>query len=353
MRIVLKLVIGLWKWAVGVAACMTLPSSVLVVGWVLRAMRRKTLSVWNQYSEASEKVDVGDWPNWVLRNRGEEGWWPASLWQNIKIGLQGTFNIFVLTLPAGAMWAFAWRFGWDNSFHKVYEQAWMGPTMGLSGVALFIAAMFYAPLAQARQAVTGDWRSFYDFHLVWRLARRLKWACVRLAALYAAVSVPIVILRFLPVGQFNLVLDYRSDEELVAMLNKYYLAVSVLLFPLYLWVRLSAAKIYARAMLETVALGTVQPQELAIVEQQTLGKLGLLQPADRPRRHILIRTTGWTASRLAGFTAGALAAALWFAFVAQIYIGEFLNHHPLIGWLNQPLIQLPVVRYIPSHLTGQ
>ncbi len=45
-----------------------------------------------------------------------------------------------------------------------------------------------------------------------------------------------------------------------------------------------------------------------------------------------------------------LLALVWFAFVAQIYASEFMNYHPGIGFLNQPLVQLPWFRYIPSAL---
>jgi hypothetical protein len=46
------------------------------------------------------------------------------------------------------------------------------------------------------------------------------------------------------------------------------------------------------------------------------------------------------------------AAALWFAFVAQIFVSEFFNYHPVVGWLNQPLVHLPWFRYIPAGLGG-
>jgi hypothetical protein len=57
-------------------------------------------------------------------------------------------------------------------------------------------------------------------------------------------------------------------------------------------------------------------------------------------------TTGW-ALRTAGIAA---TAFVWFTFVAQIFISEFLNYHPGIGWLNQPLVQLPWFHYVPGHL---
>ena len=54
----------------------------------------------------------------------------------------------------------------------------------------------------------------------------------------------------------------------------------------------------------------------------------------------------WTA-RTAAIAA---AAAVWFVFVAQIFASEFLNYHRALGWLNQPLVQLPFFRYMPPTL---
>lgn len=82
---------------------------------------------------------------------------------------------------------------------------------------------------------------------------------------------------------------------------------------------------------------------------RALVRLGLLDPlVDSGQRapHRAVRTAGW-------FWRNALLAAtalIGFAFVAQIFIGEFFNYHPVVGWFNQPLVQLPWLRYIPGHL---
>ena len=76
-----------------------------------------------------------------------------------------------MILPVGALWLLSWWGGWQNSFHKGYEQAWVGPVVGLLGIGLFLPVMTYVPLAQARQAATGSWRAFWDLSLIRRLAR--------------------------------------------------------------------------------------------------------------------------------------------------------------------------------------
>src|SRR2546429_8683233 len=87
-----------------------------------------------------------------------------------------------------------WYDGWNNSFNKGYEQFSVGPGVSVLGILLFITAMLYVPMAQARQAVTGNWRCFYQFRLIRTLVRRRWFACFGLAALYALCSLPILVL---------------------------------------------------------------------------------------------------------------------------------------------------------------
>jgi len=45
-----------------------------------------------------------------------------------------------------------------------------------------------------------------------------------------------------------------------------------------------------------------------------------------------------------------LLIAIWFGFIAEVYISEFFNYHPFYGFANHPLIQFPCVDYVPAHL---
>ena len=54
---------------------------------------------------------------------------------------------------------------------------------------------------------------------------------------------------------------------------------------------------------------------------------------------------------MAGQITAAFAAFwIWFSFVAQIYASEFLSSHTALGWVNQPLVQLPWFRHVPPRL---
>ncbi len=380
----LRVPIAVWKLFLGVALCQNPLLSVLVIGWSIRFMRRAVLKgLWLESPLRREGVafeafverladgaDARHWPNWILSQnfsrllrgeptgRGRLRRLPraclGSLAANLRLGAQGLLNVWALTLPAGLLWLFAWWAGWNNSFHKGYEQAWIGPATGLLGVGLFIAAMGYVPLAQARQASTGQWRAFYDFGLVRAALRERRRTGLALAAGFAVVSLPVMFLKTLPgyLGQVRPTLATMSGPELVQVLNDYYFTASVPLFLGYLLVRRFAARGYAAALVSAVRGGVVPAERLAPREREALAALGLLESRVGPSRPILLRALGWSGSRLAGSAALAATWLLWFAFVAQIFVSEFLNYHPLVGWLNQPLVHLPWFRFIPRALSG-
>jgi len=75
-------------------------------------------------------------------------------------------------------------------------------------------------------------------------------------------------------------------------------------------------------------------QERALIE--TYG----IVPVEAARGGAIVRTIKGSASFVGATATAAALAVVWFAVVAQIYAGQFLNHN-WIGWLNQPLIQLP------------
>ena len=59
---------------------------------------------------------------------------------------------------------------------------------------------------------------------------------------------------------------------------------------------------------------------------------------------------GMIGSILVAFVGAVILVLIWFSFVAQIYITQFLNYHSGAGWMNQPLIQLPWFRYLPTSV---
>lgn len=375
-----------WLWMVGAFACQFLLTSVLAVGWTYRLMRRAAVRRWANAKDGGsgsrafetllrqrpELETLRKAPNWALRQNPLTAWrrirangapWRVqastaaglpvhSLWLNAKTGFQGLFNTWVMTLPACAIWLFAWHAGWNNSFHKLYEQSHVGILTGLSGVALFIAAMVYVPMAQARQAVSGEWRAFYHFKTVWTLVRSRWMACAALAGLYALVSFPLTVGKvapaFLPQG--NPAFGAMTDADLLAFLEKYYFWLGFAGFAGFVIVRLAAARIYAGALSHAVREGRLGAEDLSPFERDVFEALGKDRAVERPGRSILARASIWLGRRATAVVSLTMIVVFWFVFVAQIFIGEFFHYHPVRAWLNQPLAQAPWFRSIPAHL---
>jgi len=309
------------------------------------------------------------WPNWIIQQRDSTTSLPGepgrssflaglrtglrriglSLWLNVKIGAHGFFNVAVMTLPATGLWLFGWYSGWDNSFNKGYEQFSIGPSLWLLGTVLFIMAMLYVPIAQVGQAATGNWKVFYRFKEIRGLIRMRRLSCLVLAGLYSLAAFPITILKTAP--QFFPISPETSDAQLLAFLNTYYFWMSLAGFLLFVFLRLVAGRIYASAVVEALRKGSLAKDALSEPERKILEPLGLLHVEEVPIEPLflkVVRKSTWPIRRI---VLGVAAIALWFTLVAQISISEFLNYHPVRGWLNQPLVQLPWFRYTPGHLT--
>lgn len=348
---------------VGVALLLSqsLVLSFVVVGWTYRLMRRAVVRAWWRRNklESYEAFAAGSegtrtlerWPRWFREERNEtRGRWLGGLRDNLRSGVAGMLTTWSLTLPACGLWLTGWHFGWDNSFHKGYEQHAEGLLTGWLGIALFVAAMFYVPLAQARQAVTGDWQRFFDARLVLRLAASRWPSLAGLAILYAGVSAPLTILRVAPAffSQGMPANATASRAQVVIGLDAYYLLVSAFLVPAFLVLRLLAAHIYASAVADGVRSGRIPADALAPFEREQLGRLGLLAVAPDPvppspfRRGI-----AWAGATMLSLVSIGLLTVVWFSFAAQVFVLEFFNFQPL-GWLNQPLLHLPWIRYIPG-----
>ena len=370
-RLPWRLLMAVWKYAVGVILCLTPLTAILVVGWTYRLMQRTTLKRWHKLSDfgadGSGFYDyaLGDsrtashvaWPNWLL-GAPDAAWRidagpgritvllqrvAGSLWDNLKIGIQASLNTALLLLPIGALWLLSWWGGWQNSFHKGYEQAWVGPVVGFLGIGLFMVAMIYVPVAQARQAASGSWRAFWDVPLIRRLLRRRRLAGLGLALLYIVFAAPIMALKAAPLFIGEQV-DGLPPQEVRSIADQYFLFATAALFPLYVLVRLAAARLYARAMFDSVQAGDLQLEELSPYEREALGRLRVAPAAAHDRGS----SVGRFAASLPRAVVVAMTLAAWFAVAAQLYVAQFLNY-AWFAWLNHPLIQLPWLRYLPAQ----
>lgn len=352
---------------------------VVVGGWLVRLMRRKVRLEWmaagrswtggtgerHSRADGTDEPLLRGWPNWFVAQE-EYGPAPAahlgrrllrpvqSFIENLRVGLPALVNMWLITLPATALWAYSWHAGWINSFHKGYEQAGVGPLTGLLGVAAFIAAMYVAPIALARQASTGQWRSFYDFRLILRIISRERLRCATLAGWYAVIGVPLTILTVLP-GFFEAInpgIASWDSERLLRVTRLYYVAVSVLGFSSLVFLRLQAGRIYATGALRVYAADAASRGAFAPVERAYLEASMTGQEACTPHAGFYERFPMRQFLAVLGIAAPVATALLWFALVAQIYISQFLYYRPISGWMNHPLIQMPKFFYLPTGFGG-
>ena len=121
-------------------------------------------------------------------------------------------------------------------------------------------------------------------------------------------------------------------------------------FSAFVILRVFAARLYAGAVLGAVRAGELSASDLSELEAATLARLGLSEPEERAPRHIAIEVARKASRPIVRAPLVAATLVVWFTFVAQIYVREFLNYHPVRGWMNQPLVQLPWFRYVPGHL---
>jgi hypothetical protein len=374
-----------WRILIGGLLCFNLFGAIVVNGWMYRWMQGLVLRGWWKRSRFREQGSFEHFcaslssdapttrPRWFLQERialslnrpdvlgrPPSAWRKTlrvfrlpwhSLWLNFKIGLQGLLCTFLVSGLGTLIMLFSWEFGWLNSFNKVYEQAFIGPLSGFLGIFIFIAAMFYVPMAQVHQAMTGDYRAFFDFRFVWRLVRARLSAYVFLAGVIVFLSLPLEILKTAPAG-FDGTIDSwtnATDAEFHQMLQRYFLIGSLALFVSLLVWRWLAAWIYQSAVLKVLERGEVTRGDLHPTIAHCLDRLGVFPVPTLEKAGIgyMVKSSSRMVYRRLLFV---VLFFIWFGFVAKVYVGEFFNYHPGQGFLNHPVIQLPYFNYVPSDL---
>jgi hypothetical protein len=339
---------------VGVLLCLTPLTAFIVVGWSHRVMQRRALRHWvSKFAKLDFQSYVSGQPSLthlvrppnflvtqsarghnILGNLTRLRF--RSLISNFALGFQGVLNIALVTFPIGALWLLSWWGGWENSFNKGYEQAWVGPTVAFVGIGLFIPIMVFMPIAQAHQAVSGERQRFFDFKVLLPLLRRSPASLVALATAYGLAGAVIAIFHAGPLGLINGLTDIDPSLFSAAVetsARRFVFATAFLAFTLYMLLRLFAGSIYARGIAKLVQKGVIAMDDLPQFHRQAFEQLGIAASTAAP--------SNWSLGALMVWLLAAPAlAALWFGFVAELYISQFFNHY-WHGWMLHPLVQLP------------
>jgi hypothetical protein len=273
-----------------------------------------------------------------------------SLWLNFKVGVKGLFATYLLTGWGCFFMLFSWYFGWLNSFHKGYEDAFFGPLSGLFGSFLLIVTLIYVPMAQAHQAAAGDIASFFQFRVVTRLILTRLTAYAFLTAGFALAALVFALPRFVTLSQdFGPNSEELTPQQAYWALSRYWFYWSIPFFFAMLVLRTLSAVIYRSAMLRAVQSGTILISDLPPRLAQWFDKLEILPQAQLPQNTLVaaLKTTLSWKYRAVMF---GLLFGIWLLFVMWFYVGYFLVFSEYRGMINHPVVQVPCIDWTPWHL---
>ncbi|MCI2398784.1 DUF4013 domain-containing protein [Aliiroseovarius subalbicans] len=285
---------------------LTAVTSVIVLGWLMRLMRARALAVAGQ---------AFDHPSW-LRGDGVLG----GLRANVREGIAAAAALFVATFPFTILWLTSWWAGWENSFNKGYEQAFVGPIVGLTGVAVFALVMLHLPMALAHQATEARAWSLFELRRVRSVVRHTGYGYVIWVLASGIAALPIFASRGVPVfaeGIHPGLADMGPDQIALVRFGIDIATAAYSLIALIILKRWSAG-IYARAAGRAAA-----GSDAALWHGAVIGASDAKRPFQVTR---LLRNV--------------ITLALWVAFAFVIYLGQFLNHD-WWAWMTHPFVFLP------------
>ncbi len=307
--------IGLFRslfW--GTILCMTAVTSLITLGWLMRRMR---------YSAATKAGLEAHRPGWIMGDPATTGLarFLGGLAANIREGVMAAFSLAIATAPFTIIWLLSWWAGWENSFSKGYEQAFVGPALGLAGVAVCCVAMIWLPLALAHQAVENRALALLEWRKVRSVVRHTGWSYIFHAALTVFFALPLFAGRGLVTFASGVVpgFDEMTAEQIIQLSNGVDLALAAYVFVSLVILRTWSARIYAAAVARALEGPDADLWQGSPIAHHSGGARSWL-------------LTHWVRS--------VLLVVIWFGLTAQIFVAQFLNHDWHI-WLTHPYFLLP------------
>ncbi len=227
----------------GTFFCLSPVMSIIALGWMVRRMgavidRRTGGTAAN--------------PTWILgrRGRGFIVRLLGGLGANIRTGIGATIALFLYSAPFALVWLGAWWAGWQNSFTKGYEQAFVGPTVFLTGIAIGMVLMAHLPFALAHFAVEGRIGAVFEVTRIRALFTRAGWRAPWLMFLTFFFALPVFVGRAWPIlaVNFGWDLDLMTSGDVAELAGRIDLAMAAYTFVALLILRHLAATTYARAL---------------------------------------------------------------------------------------------------------
>jgi hypothetical protein len=305
--------------AIGSLLCTGPVTAVIALGWLTRRSGHRAR---DRFGAAEES------PGWLLGPREINGQ-PSGriarglggLAANIRAGLMALTALLAWTLPFTLLWLGAWWAGWENSFNKGYEQAFVGPSVFLFGALLAALITPVLPLMLTHLGTEDRLSSAFELRRLRSLVAQSGWGLPALTLLVAVFALPFVAARGL-ITTGNAIWPWIEDltaEEIVDLQGQITLVLGFVAF-FTVWITRSlATRLYTRAAPRAAGLkpglwdGT-QASEAA-------------EPAT-PRSRTL--SAFWYA----------LAAGITLGLSFLILVGQFLDH-AWWRWLFHPALTLP------------
>ncbi len=304
-----------FSFVMGTLLCLSAATSLLVLGWLMRRMRMVALR--------SAGVGV-ERPGWIMGAAGSRGLarWLGGLAANVREGVMAAAALALATAPFSVIWLLSWWAGWENSFSKGYEQAFVGPALGLFGVAVFCGLMIWLPIALAHQAVENRAFALFEFRSIRSAVRHSGWGYVLLALVTVIAALPLFAGRALVVFAGEIVPGFEdmTPDQIEALRSGIALALSAYVFVSLLFLRDWAARLYASAVARAL-----EGPDAALWDRSVLSDG---------------RRAGVRSWKLTHWVRTSMLLVIWFGLAAQVFVGQFLNHDWHL-WLTHPLVLLP------------
>ncbi len=304
---------------IGTLLCTGAVTALIALGWLTRRQGHRARDRFGAAEEA---------PGWLLgpheasgRPTGRIARALGGLAANIRAGLMALTALLAWTLPFTLLWLGAWWEGWENSFNKGYEQAFVGPSVFLFGAILAALVLPALPLVLAHLATEDRLSAAFELRRLRGLVAQAGWRVPALSLLTAIFAVPFFAAR----GLMTTAPDWTpwiqdlSPDEVAALQGQITLALAALAFLTSWALRALAARTYAFAAPRAAGLRPGRWDGTQAAEAAT--------PA-RARSRIM--TALWYGL--------AMAATLGTAFL--ILAGQFLDH-AWWRWLFHPALSLP------------
>ncbi|MCX7289279.1 MAG: DUF4013 domain-containing protein [Rhodobacterales bacterium] len=309
----------LWSGLVGTLLCTGPVTAVLALGWLSRS---------SGHAAQMRFGTVAEQPGWLFGPREMQGRATGrfartlgGLAANVRAGLMTLTALLVWTLPFTLLWLGAWWAGWENSFNKGYEQAFVGPSVFLLGALIAAVVVPALPVMLAHLATEDRLAAAFEVRRLRSVIAQAGWRIPALAVLLVVLAFPFTAARGLTTTATDWApwIEDLSPQALADLQGWISLSLAAMAFFTAWIARALAVRVYSRSAPRAAGLkpGLWDGSQAAEASE----------PGPAPSR---LLATLWYG----------LAMLITLPFVFLILAGQFLDH-AWWRWIFHPALTLP------------